>query len=189
MTPHSRISSVLAITAITYAAASACCAHLQAQEFSPPDPSSIDAEEVRRIISVLASDDMRGRRAFTEDAERAAAFLAREFEAAGLQRFGGLDGYLQHFSVAGREGPLMNVVGMIPGRRSEEFVLFSAHYDHIGIRPSVNGDSIANGANDDASGTTAVVTLARYFAQRGTPERTLLFAAFTAEEFGGVSSP
>ena len=82
----------------------------------------------------------------------------------------------------------MNVVGMIPGRRSDEFVLFSAHYDHIGIRPAVDGDSIANGANDNASGTTAVVTLARYFAQRGTPERTLLFAAFTAEESGGYGS-
>ena len=86
------------------------------------------------------------------------------------------------------EEPLMNVVGMIPGRRSDEFVLFSAHYDHIGIRPPVDGDSIANGANDDASGTTAVVTLARYFAERGTPERTLLFAAFTAEEGGGYGS-
>ena len=58
---------------------------------------------------------------------------------------------------------LGNVVGMIPGRRSDEIVLFSAHYDHIGIQPPQNGDSIANGANDDASGTTAVIMLARYF--------------------------
>ena len=179
---------MLAIGVLSCAAASACGAQLQAREFSPPDPSTIDAEEVRRIISVLASDDLRGRRAFTEDAERAAAFLAREFEAAGLEPFGGLQGYLQHFSATVSEEPLMNVVGMIPGRRSDEFVLFSAHYDHIGIRPPVSGDSIANGANDNASGTTAVVTLARYFAQRGTPERTLLFAAFTAEEVGGYGS-
>ena len=304
MTTQSRLPSMLAVGAITCGVALACCAHLQAQEFSPPDPSSIDAGEVHRIISVLADDDMRGRRAFTEDAERAAAFLAREFEAAGLEPLGGLQSYLQHFAVyslqtessrvvvdgvtlgadqvmvraaeaslswstgdapvvvvgpedspqekvfpllqgggnalvlmhpqhqgmftnlarffggasrsleagAGgalvlalvdasadatyevevsatiREEPLMNVVGMIPGRRNDEFVLFSAHYDHIGIRPPVDGDSIANGANDDASGTTAVVILARYFAQRGTPERTLLFAAFTAEEGGGYGS-
>ena len=301
MTTQSRLPSMLAVGAITCAVALACCAHLQAQEFSPPDPSSIDAGEVHRIISVLADDDMRGRRAFTEDAERAAAFLAREFEAAGLEPLGGLQSYLQHFAVyslqtessrvvidgvtlgadqvmvraaeaslswstgdapvvvvgpedspqekvfpllrgggnalvlmhpqhqgmftnlarffggasrsleagAGgalvlalvdasadatyeveasatiREEPLMNVVGMIPGRRNDEFVLFSAHYDHIGIRPPVDGDSIANGANDDASGTTAVVILARYFAQRGTPERALPFAAFTRGEGGG----
>ena len=67
-------------------------------------------------------------------------------------------------------------------------MLFSAHYDHIGIRAASAGDSIANGANDDASGTTAVVMLGRYFAERGTPERTLLFAAFTAEELGGYGS-
>ena len=95
----------------------------------------------------------------------------------------GVEGY-----AAVTEQSLMNVVGMIPGRRSDEFVLFSAHYDHIGIRQELDGDSIANGANDDASGTTAVVTLARYFAERGTPERTLLFAAFTAEESGGYGS-
>ena len=81
-----------------------------------------------------------------------------------------------------------NVVGQIPGRRTDEIVLFSAHYDHIGIRPAVDGDSIANGANDDASGTTAVIELARYFKTQGQPERTLIFAAFTGEEMGGYGS-
>jgi hypothetical protein len=84
--------------------------------------------------------------------------------------------------------PLANVVGMIPGRRTDEFVLFSAHYDHIGYERPIFGDSIGNGANDNASGTAAVVALAKYFAARGTPERTLLFAAFTAEEVGGFGS-
>ncbi len=83
---------------------------------------------------------------------------------------------------------LGNVVGMIPGRRSDEIVLFSAHYDHIGIQPAQNGDSIANGANDDASGTTAVIMLARYFKELGPQERTIMFAAFTGEEVGGYGS-
>ncbi len=179
---------MLAIGALSCMAALACGAQLAAHQSRPPDPSSIEVEEVRRIISVLASDDMRGRRAATADAERAAAFLAHEFEAAGLEPLEGLQGYFQSFSARISEEPLVNVVGMIPGRRSDEFILFSAHYDHIGIRPAVDGDSIANGANDNASGTTAVVTLARYFAQRGTPERTLLFVAFTAEESGGYGS-
>ncbi len=76
---------MLAIGALSCMAALACGAQLAAQQFRPADPSSIEVEEVRRIISVLASDDMRGRRAATADAERAAAFLAHEFEAAGLE--------------------------------------------------------------------------------------------------------
>jgi peptidase M28-like protein len=83
---------------------------------------------------------------------------------------------------------LANVVGRIEGKRANEIVLFSAHYDHIGIGEEYEGDSIYNGANDDASGTTAVIELARYFNTRGTPERTLVFAAFTAEEVGGYGS-
>lgn len=86
------------------------------------------------------------------------------------------------------EEPLANVVGILPGRRSDEHVLFSAHYDHLGVLRPFQGDSIANGANDNASGTAAVVALARYFTERGTPERTLIFATFTAEEAGMYGS-
>lgn len=83
---------------------------------------------------------------------------------------------------------LSNVVGKISGKRSNEIVLFSAHYDHLGIR-GTEGDTIYNGANDDASGTTAVIALAKYFKDMGTkPERTIMFAAFTAEEGGGYGS-
>jgi hypothetical protein len=83
---------------------------------------------------------------------------------------------------------LSNVVGKISGKRADEVVLFSAHYDHLGIR-GTEGDTIYNGANDDASGTTAVISLAKYFKEMGTqPERTILFACFTAEEGGGYGS-
>ena len=82
-----------------------------------------------------------------------------------------------------------NVVGMIPGKRSEEYVIFSGHYDHIGTGKPVEGDSIYNGANDDASGITAVMALAGHFARmKQQPERTILFVAFTAEETGGYGS-
>lgn len=86
------------------------------------------------------------------------------------------------------EKPLANVVGMIEGKRSNEFVLFSAHHDHLGVRNIANGDSIANGANDDASGVTAVIELAHYFKSMPKPERSILFATFTAEEMGGYGS-
>jgi hypothetical protein len=85
---------------------------------------------------------------------------------------------------------LQNVVGILPGKsKKDEYVIFSAHYDHLGIRqPNKDGDSIYNGANDDAAGTTAVIMLANYFAQKKDNERTLIFAAFTAEESGGYGS-
>lgn len=83
---------------------------------------------------------------------------------------------------------LTNVVGVVPGQRSAEIVVFSAHYDHIGIRKAHEGDSIANGANDDASGVTGVIALGQYFKSQPQPVRTLMFVAFTAEEIGGYGS-
>jgi len=84
--------------------------------------------------------------------------------------------------------PLTNVVGVIPGERSDEYVLFGAHHDHIGYRTPVDGDSIANGANDDATGVAAVIELARYFKALRKPTRTLVFVAFAAEEKGLIGS-
>lgn len=86
---------------------------------------------------------------------------------------------------------LRNVVGVLPGKdlaHKAEQVVFSAHYDHLGALTAVAGDSIANGADDDASGTTAVVALAEYFKKKNDNARTLVFAAFTAEEIGGFGS-
>jgi hypothetical protein len=86
---------------------------------------------------------------------------------------------------------LRNVAGYLPGRdaaHATEKVIFSGHYDHLGIIKPVAGDSIANGADDDASGTTAVVALAEYFKKRKDNARSLIFVAFTAEEIGGFGS-
>ena len=85
---------------------------------------------------------------------------------------------------------LNNVVGILPGKsKPGEYVIFSAHYDHLGIEQSPDGtDSIYNGANDDAAGTTAVIMLAKYFAKLNNNERTLIFTTFTAEEIGGYGS-
>jgi len=87
------------------------------------------------------------------------------------------------------ETKFANVVGVLPGKsKKNEYVIFAAHYDHLGMgKPSAN-DSIYNGANDDAAGITAVIMLADYFKKLNTNERTLVFAAFTAEELGGFGS-
>ncbi|RXK48739.1 M20/M25/M40 family metallo-hydrolase [Aquirufa rosea] len=87
--------------------------------------------------------------------------------------------------------PLSNVVALIPGKSlANEYVIFSGHYDHLGIMPNraVQGDSIYNGANDDAAGTTGMMMLAKYFKKWNKNERTLVFAAFTAEESGGFGA-
>lgn len=90
-----------------------------------------------------------------------------------------------------QEMKLANVVGMIPGKKlPNEYVIFSGHYDHLGIntRNMINNDSIYNGANDDAAGTTAMMLLAKYYAAVKNNDRTLIFVAFTAEEVGGYGS-
>ncbi|WP_340104223.1 M20/M25/M40 family metallo-hydrolase [Rhodohalobacter sp. 8-1] len=267
------------------------------------NPYDINEAQASRLIETLSSDEMRGRRAFTPDIDRAAEFISDEFKEAGLSYFTGLNSYKQDFSireytvtertvsVSGniipesrhfglvngtdiswepgsvstetigvsdeftarfnelrsvninllvfvdeahrdifnryqsyfsnrnsrvmegdtgstvyfalgnpsdefevtisadeRDMGLSNVIGRIDGNRKDEIVLFSAHYDHLGIQNAVEGDSVANGANDNASGVTAVIELARYFESLGRPERTLLFVGFTAEEMGGYGS-
>lgn len=87
------------------------------------------------------------------------------------------------------EQKLANVIGVIPGKsKKNEYVIFSGHYDHLGIGKATNNDSIYNGANDDAAGTTAMIMLAKYFQAKKDNERTLIFVAFTAEEIGGFGA-
>lgn len=90
---------------------------------------------------------------------------------------------------------LNNVVGILPGKsKPEEYVIFSAHYDHLGIgspeegQPHPANDSIYNGANDDAAGCTGVIMLANYFKKLNNNERTIIFTTFAAEELGGFGA-
>ena len=78
-----------------------------------------------------------------------------------------------------------NIVGMLPGKsKPNEVIIFSAHYDHEGIYPYEKEDKIMNGANDDASGVTALMLLADYFSLKNSNERTIIFCAFAGEELG-----
>jgi hypothetical protein len=93
------------------------------------------------------------------------------------------------YQTKSEEVSLFNVAGMIRGKsKPNEFVVFSGHYDHLGILKPMEGDSIANGADDDASGTTAVISLAKYYKKLKNNARTLIFVAFCAEEIGGYGS-
>lgn len=146
----------------------------------------IDKKEVIRIETELASDKMEGRATFSAGIELASAFIENEFKKINLSYYDNLTNYRQEFDVKGK--PANNVIGVLPGKsKPEEFVIFSAHYDHLGMEKE-GEDKIYNGANDDASGTTAVIALAKYFKDLGQNERTIIFVAFTGEEMGGFGS-
>ncbi len=93
------------------------------------------------------------------------------------------------FNLTHREFQSDNVIGVLPGRTNpDEVVLYSAHWDHMGRCPPVNGDDICNGALDNATGTAGLIELARQFQAQGAPARSVAFIAFTAEEQGLLGS-
>lgn len=83
-----------------------------------------------------------------------------------------------------------NLVGVLPGsKRPDEYVIFTAHWDHLGKNVDGRGDTIFNGAVDNATGTAGLIELARAFGEvRPAPERSLVFVGFTAEEYGLLGS-
>jgi hypothetical protein len=106
-----------------------------------------------------------------------------------LGTFDDVKSFTVNYEVKSQELPLFNIAGVIPGKtKPNEYVVFSGHYDHLGIIKPMEGDSIANGADDDASGTTAVISLAKYYKKLNNNARTLIFIAFTAEEIGEFGS-
>ncbi len=171
-----------------------------AQTAPVPSPPLITHEGVDAHIKFLSSDDLKGRSPLSPDIGLAEAYIAEKFRGAGLSEFPEFPGYEDTFSYEyrPRRDPeavpttyqLTNLVGFIEGTDpvlKNEFVLFGAHYDHVGVRGE-EGDSIYNGADDNATGTTAVLALAEYYGKARTNKRSLIFAAFTAEEMGLVGS-
>jgi peptidase M28-like protein len=161
------------------------------------------------MLETLAADSMAGRATATPGAARAARWIADRLEQYGLEP-GGDTGYYQRVSFFESDGPEgrmlrlsepgagdslpagkptsdVNVVGIVPGADSllrREAVVVGAHYDHLGIGEPVNGDSIYNGADDDASGVVAVLLAARDMARGPKPRRTVIFILSTGEEQG-----
>lgn len=136
-------------------------------------------------LAALSADAMEGREAGTAGGARARAYLVERFTRVGLAPFA--TGYLQPVRGAGRSGKdaaIANVIGYLRGtRHPDRYLVVSAHYDHIGVQ---NG-TVFNGANDNASGTAALVAVARHFAEHP-PAHSLIVAAFDAEERGLVGA-
>ncbi len=164
----------------------------------------VKPEWVRAHEEFLAGDAMGGRGSATKAEEIAASYVASEFLAYGVKTAPGMTGYVQSafvepISVNGRqrlrltETPgdrkTFNAVGYLEGREpGSGTILLSAHLDHLGVRPGDAGDVIYHGANDDASGATAVLELAHALAAGPKLRRNVLFVCYGSEEAGLVGS-
>ncbi len=144
-------------------------------------------QSVEKTIQFLASDELQGRDTGSKGIEMAAQFIEARFRESGIKPY--YSSYRDNFNANGRDA--FNIIGVLPGTDAElkdEVVLIGAHYDHIGTAQAVGDDTVANGANDNAAGTTAVLALADIFARSMDNKRTLVFALFSAEEKGLLGS-
>ncbi len=146
-----------------------------------------DAERIDDIMNYLASDDLKGRDSGSEGIEMAAKYIENYFKSYGVKPY--FESYRD--TLTNFKDPSYNIVGIVEGNDpdlKDEYIVIGAHYDHIGTIAPENGDYIANGANDNASGTTSVMEMARYFGTQKTNKRSLIFALFSAEEKGLLGS-
>ena len=156
-----------------------------ATALSGSDPlarGAIDGERMLQDLKILAHDSMEGRQAGTAGGERARRFLAESFAERGLRPVGGERTLSFTFShpATGQTTEGVNIIGMVPGgEHPGRYVIVTAHYDHLGVRDG----EIYNGADDNASGTAALLALAAHFLE-SPPRHSLLFAALDAEEIG-----
>jgi Zn-dependent M28 family amino/carboxypeptidase len=174
---------------------------------SQVSPAHLCVSCIRADMDFLASDELQGRGSGTRDEHLAALYAASLFAGFGLEPGGDHGSFLQKAPLPSPLPPPIaarlaafaqvprietwNVVAILPGSdpvAGKDAILLTAHLDHLGIGPQKNGDRIYNGADDDASGTTAVIELARLFAGAQRPARTLLFVLFGSEEIGGYGN-
>jgi hypothetical protein len=164
--------------------------------------AAVSEASIRKHMQALASDEARGRGSATEDELAASKYIAAQLKGLGVEPAGDNGGFIQSVTFLprprngqaapdAREMHTSNVVGILRGsdrRLSKEAVLLSAHLDHLGVKSPAQGDPIYNGADDDASGVTAVLELARMLTDGRRPKRTVVFALFGSEEIGGYGA-
>jgi Zn-dependent M28 family amino/carboxypeptidase len=171
-------------------------AHAQAA----PDEPAFSASEVRRHVEFLADDALGGRHTLSKGYLTAAVYVAEHFAALGLVQARTDAGWFQiaKLPITAGDPPRQriykapNVIGVLPGSDPvlrNEYVVLSAHLDHVGTDPLRAGDKIYNGAMDNASGVATMLETARAFAgSRQRPKRSILFVALAGEESGLLGS-
>lgn len=174
---------------------------------------SITEDAARAHVYFLADDLLEGRQAGHRGSRLASLYIVSQMRQLGISPLTD-GGYLQLFEacakpvlhrmpryyveadsvakIKSREHcrlSLSNVLGMIPGRKNDEYVVVGAHFDHEGMNPELVGDNIYNGADDNASGVSTVLQIMRAFVESGAkPERTVIFAFWDGEEYGLLGS-
>lgn len=162
-------------------------------------PPVFSQRTMQEHVEWLASPERNGRELGSVELDDSARYIAERFEAAGLVPAGDDGTWFQHFQVAqgpdGKPTEAMNVVGVLPGSRgdwADQSVVIGAHYDHLGFGwPDVHsGDEgkIHIGADDNASGVSVLIEVARNMAAEGGGARNLVFIAFSGEEAGLLGS-
>jgi len=159
----------------------------------------ITSNEVKETVSYLASDHLNGRSAGSPGIDKAATYIEKQFENLGVKPY--FKTYRDHFEfkdsrpkdTSGIDKTIkaFNVVGFLEGNDAvlkNEIIILGAHYDHISDVKIVDGDSVANGANDNAAGTSAVLAMAKYFSVKRSNKRSIMFILFSAEEKGLLGS-
>jgi aminopeptidase N len=153
-------------------------------------PPKFLPDQLLRHVSELSTAEMEGRGLTTAGINRAAHYIGDRFREAGLQTLGGTYNHPWSSTVAGIGSiDLANVVGVLPGSNRElssEPIILAAHYDHLGIDPE-SGEVYA-GADDNASGVSILIEIASKLSATFTPQRPILFVAFTGEEAGLIGS-
>jgi Zn-dependent M28 family amino/carboxypeptidase len=155
----------------------------------------ITAKEMNEIVTFLASDVLNGRKTGSKGIDAAATYIGAYFKSIDVKPY--FETYRDNFKIDTIDA--FNLVGVLKGKDPElknEVIIIGAHYDHIGEGKLIKKhggrltdiDSIANGANDNASGSATVLALAKHLATKKNNKRTILFVLFSGEEFGLLGS-
>ena len=173
--------------------------------------NTINRSSAEATINFLASDELQGREAGFHGSRVTSEYIVSLLQWMGVSPLA--DSYFQPFDAYRKERQkkgrlevhpdsiaklkqevhqkltMRNVLGMIPGKNTKEYVIVGAHFDHLGIDPALDGDQIYNGADDNASGVSAVLQIARAFLASGQqPERNVIVAFWDGEEKGLLGS-
>lgn len=173
---------------------------------------SINRNSAEAIIGFLASDAVKGREAGSNEGKIVAEYLASKLKEMGVKPL--RESYFENFEAVQNVGKksarwqshpdslvaakekgivrtlnLRNILAAIPGKKEDEYIVIGAHYDHLGFDEKIKGDQIFNGADDNASGVSAVLQIAKAFVEnKSQPERTVIFAFWDGEEKGLLGS-
>lgn len=187
------------------------CTAVRAESPEKKGLETINRENAEAYIGFLASDALRGREAGTQWGKIAGEYIVSNLKTLGVKPL--YDSYYQPFEAYSKERQkkgrwqvhpdsiallkqevhrkleMNNILCKIDGKNPDEFVVIGAHYDHLGYDPALEGDNIYNGADDNASGVSAVLQLVKAFLATGVrPERTVIFAFWDGEEKGLLGS-